>query len=554
MKDNRHNWVFVKHPAKPVLTPEDVRYWKTSLSRLLKVGIEFEFNLPEQKGTCRGTDVHCPCINIGKGCWKKCANAAKCKQTPCIDTCKAKSADCKPTDCQTCKKFSFNCLGTNCVEFVSVCFVCEDFARSCEGCSKKYSPKKDPNNIRKTFTDVLNPSNSYGKVGQSGVVSITTDGSLAGDKGAEIITVGRRVDYWEFYKMVKNILDLADSGGAYVNERCSSHMHMLTSYYDESQNGGQFINELERDMPEIIMANLHQLCRKYQNAITWMTMALDKPQTLTRWEKFRVSVLDISPMIRSMAEVNKMVMEKSTKVSGNGRDKYGWINYKNSMFGPEGIKKLHVEMRVADSAMCPSYYAALACLFYALVIKAVEMSRYGILNIGDSAWLDNATKIKEAMMNNGGAGYDSKRISNTENLLAYREELVAQSFDLLEQMKGILIKLGPAYDVLIKLAKQPIALRRVEGFKWDAIETEIAVPMRDSDQIELRMNEIIDLRYIKECNSVTDWISAVSKIINEGPGADDIELSEKDVTNFVEHKVRGGELIWSESIGAMITI
>ena len=57
------------------------------------------------------------------------------------------------------------------------------------------------------------------------------DGSLLGKKGAEVITVGRRVDYWEFYKMAKTIIDTAVTKGAYVNERCSTHMHVLAGYY-----------------------------------------------------------------------------------------------------------------------------------------------------------------------------------------------------------------------------------------------------------------------------------------------------------------------------------
>lgn len=555
MRDNRHKWNFIKHPAKEVLSAEEVRYWKTSLSRLLKVGIEFEFNLPEQKGICKGTDVHCPCVHISEGCWKECINIEKCKLVACYDTCGNKTEDCKKDKCSSCKKYEFKCLSTNCVEFLSKCFICDSFSRSCSKCNKKYNAKKDPNNIRKIFTDQLEPTNSYGIVNQSGVVSITQDGSLSGDKGAEIITVGRRVDYWEFYNMVKRILDLADSHGAYVNERCSSHMHLLTSYYDETSSGGAAINELERNMPEIIVANFHQLCRKYQNAITWMTMALDKSNALTRWEKFRVSVLDVSPIVRSMHDVCKLIMEKSVKISGNNRDKYGWVNYKNCKFKNDGsIGLFHIEMRVADSTMCPSYYAAVACLFYALIIKAVEMSRYGVLNVGNDTWIAESTAIKEAMMNNGNLSYESKRVSNTENLLLYRDMLVSQGYDMLEQLKSILIKLGPAYDVLVKLSKMPVALRRVEGYKWHEIENDIAVTMRDSDQLEFRMNEVIDMRYINECNSVDEWIKGVSEIINDIKGPDEIELSVRDIESFVENKMREGEIIWSKTIGAIITI
>jgi hypothetical protein len=203
--------------------------------------------------------------------------------------------------------------------------------------------------------------------------------------------------------------------------------------------------------------------------------------------------------------------------------------------------------------MCASYYASLSCLFYALVIKAVEMSRYGILNVGDEDWIKRAVETKEAMMNGGSNNYDSKRVSNTENLMKYKDDLISQSFDMLDQMKSILIKLGPAYDVLSKLARSPVALRRVEGFSWKDIEDDIAVHMRDSDYVEFKMNEIIDMRYINECHSVEEWIKSVSEIVNElNKEPEGLELTERDIREYVENKTKNGELIWSSTIGAMI--
>ena len=64
MRDNREIWQFYNHPSKPVLSSGDVRYWKNSMAKLLKVGLEFEFNLPDQKGGCKGDSVQCPCLYI----------------------------------------------------------------------------------------------------------------------------------------------------------------------------------------------------------------------------------------------------------------------------------------------------------------------------------------------------------------------------------------------------------------------------------------------------------------------------------------------------------
>lgn len=549
MRDNRDHWRFYKHPSKPPLTAEAVRYWRNALAKLLKVGIELEFNLPEQKGTCHGDNVHCPCIHINKDCWKECVNIKECEKTPCLDTCGNRVPGCTSDQCEKCDKYELACLGTNCIEFISACFVCKNFDKNCETCPKRYDPNKDPKQIRQSMKNELSPSGSYGQVSKSGVVSITTDGSLSGDKGVEIITVGRRPDYWEFFRMSKKILTMCTDKGAFLNERCSSHMHLLTSYYDGPDN---CINELEKEMPEIIAANFHQLCRRYQNAITWMTMALDDPKHMTRWEKFRVSILEISPVTKSMEEVDRQIRQKSHSLTN--KEKYGWANYVRTQFNGNKLSRFHVELRVADSTLCPSYYASMACLFYALVIKAADISRYGVLKIGEEEWLSGAMRIKNAILN-GTGGYEGIRVGDTTHVLEYREELTSQSFELINQLKGIIMKLGPAYDVLAKLAQQPVALRRIDGDTWEDIEMSLAVTMEEADQIEFRMNEIVDLRHIEDCRSVEEWVIEVSKIANDVEDGDLVtKMTKEDVKRFIDNKMRDGELIWSDTTGSMISL
>ena len=62
-------------------------------------------------------------------------------------------------------------------------------------------------------------------------------------------------------------------------------------------------------------------------------------------------------------------------------------------FNPENknnINRFHVEFRAADCLLSPSATAAIACMYYALIIKAVEISRYGLTEVGDGEWLDRA--------------------------------------------------------------------------------------------------------------------------------------------------------------------
>jgi len=405
----------------------------------------------------------------------------------------------------------------------------------------------------------LRPSNSYGNLTKFGVHSITTDGSLLGKKGAEIITSGRRPDFWEYFKMAKRIIDLATENSAFVNERCSIHAHLLGAYYGkvpgEMGSGASMnpVNEMEKDMPEIILANFHQLCRRYQSAITWMAMGLDDPKHLTRWEKFRVSVLEHSPVMASMMAVKDEVHRTS------GGNKYGWVNYMNTAFGDDGsIKRFHVEMRVLDALMSPSAVAAFGCLYVAMLIKAVEISRYGLLNVGDSDWLAHAMEVKNAILNNMKGYQDGDRFGDTHNLPAYSEELTRESFELIAQTKHILIRLGPCYDILEKLAERPCALRRVSGQPWPDIERDLAVQMPQETLFEAKLAELIDIRAVDQCHDKGEWVSEVARVLTEDSEVKKMDLGgiaiAERIQEYLENKERDGELIWMDKLGAVALI
>lgn len=554
MKDNRNRWMFFSHKEiKPAINTRDLVYWKNILKKLLKVGMEFEFNLPDQKGVCKGESNACPCESMKEdSCWERCV-----KWKECFDGVPEKDIVCN---------------GVYCPGFVTQCMICPDFKIDCKTCENRYDPERNPDNIRARMADELKPSGNYGKVSPSGVLNITTDGSLLGKgtegKGAEIITIGRRVDYWEFFKMADTIFKSAVEKGAYVNERCSIHMHVLASYFGklfpESNNDlhnenipgiPRNITELEKPIPEIILANFHQLCRRYQNAITWMTTGLDDLEHITRWEKFRVSVLGISGILNTMKSVKGLVSQNAQAQSQSG-DKYGWVNYKYVNFDSKGdITRLHIEMRVMDFILSPSAVAAMGCMYYAMVIKAAEISRWGVVEVGDNEWMNQSQKIKSALMN-GTGDYGGTRLSNTSNLHKYYDVLIRESLELIRQLKHILIKIGPAYQVLEKLAERPASLRRCDGQTWEEIEKDLAVVVNDADLFEIAMDECIGLRYVSECKDEKEWIRGVSKNIEKNP---DIEIEknneiEDKIKKYIDNKRNEGEIIWSDTLGTMLML
>ena len=538
MKYTPIDWKFDVSMRKP-LSANEVSYWMQTLQKVLKIGVEFEFNLPEESGICDGESNICPCIHLkDSDCWKRCVSS--------ITGCQLLDND--------------KCPGLKCNQFVPMCAKCPNNERSCGSCVMRSDPEKSPKEIRSRVRNALSPTHSYGRLGSSCCHKVIQDGSLRGDKGMEVVTVGRRVTFDEFYKMNKQIIDLAINNHGYVDELCSIHMHMLTSYYgkiNEDHNNDisipEDINELERVIPGIIVANYHQLCRKYQNAITWMSMGLDSKAHLTRWEKYRMSILDLSPLRIKMSSIVQ-------SAAGIGaKHKYAWANYMFTRFADDdNVDRFHVEMRALDCLMSPSAVAAFACLFHAMFLRAVEISKYGVLHIGGVEWLGNAKNVQKVLMNKS-EGWPAKedptgRKSDNQGVHLYTDLLTSESLELLQHLKHLLSITGDAYDVLEKLATEPIAFRRVAGKSWKDIEEELRVAEHTQEDAEIA--EIIDryvcLRLITNCNSIESWTHKVKEAVTkERP---DCTMLTKRIKRYVEAKQLDGQLVWSKHLGMVIKI
>jgi len=395
MKNNKDRWLFFQHDSKPKLSSAEMRYNRSLLNKNLKVGIEFEFNLPSQKGSCRGDSNACPCVQMENGeiCWQKCLREENCigKRSP--EICINRTEACKKADCVKCERFKtdVDCAGIFCPNFVPVCLCCEEFHVNCETCPDRYDPKRNPDEIRAKIAKEMKPSNSYG-----------------------------------------------------------------TTFDDVGD-----------------------------------------------------------------------------------------------------VKRLHLEMRAPDCLLSPSAIAALACLFHAMMIKAVEISRWGIVEVGDDEWAKQAQKVKDALMNNCPKDFSGDRFSDTSELHKYYDILIDESLDLIRQLKHILIKIGPAYEVLEKIAVKPCSIRLCDGERWENIEKDLAVILDEKGRIEIALEECVDLRYVSECQGVDEWITAVSRILKENVDLeieDEVNTLKSKITKMVEAKRNDGEIIWSESLGTMIMI
>jgi hypothetical protein len=195
-------------------------------------------------------------------------------------------------------------------------------------------------------------------------------------------------------------------------------------------------------------------------------------------------------------------------------------------------------------------------MYYALVIKATEISRYGIVEIGDKEWFSRSKRIKEALLNNLKDYNAGDRFSNTSKLEKFYGNLREESYELLSQIKHVLMGIGPAFGVLEKLAQEPVALRRVRGHDWNRIEEDLEVEVTEEDSMNIKMGEVVDLRIITDCESIEEWTSAVVEVIMEDPEFKSLDKEEvrERVENYVGYKRNEGEMIWSDTLGSVATL
>lgn len=541
-KDDK--WDFVNKSGRPALTPIAARNLRAELAKTIKVGIECEYNLPDQKSSCKGSNNTCKCINVhkekdGRDCFAVCNRHGSC--------------DMEKDGCPDPEIY--------CLDFESACATCTKFDKGCAKCPKKHVPENSPAHLRKNVTEALHPTKFLGKLGEFGVLDVVVDGSLLGEGGVEIVTVGRRAGFKALYDTCKKVMDVSRANKAFVDERTSIHFHILSGYLSNGKyndhrpnyglpgrmqfdNGGVAqedgtieVRDLDAPIPEIVLANFHQLWRRVENAFVWMSTTGTTREALTRWAKFRKSLLKYSAV---RAPMNRVIEEIR---GSNENARYMAVNYCPTKFDANGnISRFHFEIRVPDGSFSPAATAALACLACGLVLKAVDISKYGIVESGDKEYMERAKNISAYLMNGDGA-FGGARLSDTTNLDPYIPELVHQSKEMIKLVKSYLITEQPAYDILERLAEKPISLRRIEGKDWDTIEQELLPGANEEDSISKELVRIIDLNVFSECATAEEWIDSV---------AADQGIDKSKVADRLLRMSTSGQVFWNDTLGAVV--
>lgn len=547
MKKMTHTWGFVKRSSRPPLGTSEAKQIKEGLAKNLKVGIELEFNLPKQsRNSCKGNNPKCGCVSpfqteSGEACFERCTEMGSC-------------------DIEK----EFGCAGIECISFKSPCSSCNHFNAGCSVCPLLNTLSTAPEDRRARIKEALQPTLFLGNLGKNGVLDVVKDGSLL-NKGVEVVTVGRKASFLPIKNMCSTIIDEVAKEEAFVDERCSIHYHLLVGYletgngynkrrtnYGLKKNIRGKISDMEAPIPEIVLANFHQLWRKYENALIWITSSGSSRNSLTRWVKFRQPMARYSAVRTSMQKIREQISNEERQ---GGR--YMMVNYNPMQFTLDGkIDKLHFEIRCADGNKSPTAVAAFSSLYYALLLKATDLSVHGILERGDRDIANQNKHVRTLLLNNNG-DYNGSRTSDTKGLDPYIGFLVEQAQELVRLVRGGLTKQPHAYRVLQSLAKTPCSLRRISKQSWETIEKDLsesskAVPNKQPLNLveQTKLFNIIDTVGILECDSPTEWIKALIEEVQEG--SENTKASEENFLTYVNQLLSNGTVFWDKSLGAII--
>lgn len=541
MRKNVDSWTFIRRTGiRSRLTRRRVREIKALLQKAVKVGIEIELNLPDENSNgCKGNDASCSCISIyqaepGRPCYKSCSKKGNCS----IEE-------------------EHGCHYEECICFEPLCNTCTKFAVGCGTCPKRQTKDTRPDSVRKRVHQALEPTSFLGDLGKYGVLDVVPDGSL-NNQGVEVVTVGRKVDFPAIHSMCKKIYQVCEDEGAFSDERCSVHYHVLAGYLEAGntynpkrksyglppQSKPVTISELESPIPEVVLANFHQLFRRFENAIIWLTSSGNSKNHLTRWIKFRQPVKQYSAVRHQMSRV---IQEIKDLGAAKHHGRYMMVNYTPVKFGRsqdgpnhQDVTRLHFEIRCADGNMSPTAVSLFAVLFHGMLIKAVELSEFGTLESGDKEYMEQARHIESLLLNNDG-DYGGNRKSNTRDVVMYMETLRKQANELVELLHGYLSAHKGAYKALKSLADKPCSLRLSEGATWETIEKDLVV---EEDEEERRaLYSVVDTTSIVECGSLDEWVEEASV---------ETKVDKDTLRGHVQELIDSGEAFWAPSVGTLV--
>lgn len=372
----------------------------------------------------------------------------------------------------------------------------------------------------------LNPSGSLELLGENGVLDVKAEHC-----GIEIRIIGRHPHFRALHQQYRAIMNLLIQQGARARPTCGLHFHVLTP-------------TLAEPVPEIILANLWNLVRRYAPELKFINSGGESREALCRRRNHNshLEMVQHSPATMPMREIQQ-ILKDSKRVP----EHQNFLNLEHLRFTKDGaVLPFHVEFRFPDADLSATSITAKTFLILALVLKAVDLSQYGVIHVGKIETWRRKIDILNLLSNNDGSlassdtrGVDDDMIEELRQGCYEMLDLLAPTFERFEE--------NPSLDVLLALAERPIALMRCAGYEWEQIEA-FLLERALLDEIGL---DKTDQRLMQGIELV-EWGGQPSAEAWKWRAAHELYLTPQDLERRLQKIAALRGLRWHERQGALI--
>lgn len=374
------------------------------------------------------------------------------------------------------------------------------------------------------LTQRLEPTRDYNCLGRYGVYDVVSDGSLS-HNGREVLVIGANEEFHAWHKRMKAIHEILSELGYHETPKCGMHYHMLC---------------VQKEMvPEVVLKNLYNLVRYYADAFMWVASCQKGPgknRGLSRWSSFS-KMMTKSPAGKSVRQLAQNLGGRYVAFNIADRGYYAHRRGDVSMMQGSGghLSSFHVEFRWPDASDSPAHIVALGNLFRALVLKAVELSEFGVVQV--DANRQEWQSLKERV----------QRMSQGYPLTEMDQQIaIAKAKQLTKTVRNQLLSFdGSTVEVLEKISVTPPSVLRDNGRSWSKIESHYypkSMRMTDANR-ELRT--AIVRQVVVGCKRKRDWEKQMAQHLNVG--------SFETVRDRVDALRRKGmNLHWDKDIGTYL--
>jgi hypothetical protein len=380
----------------------------------------------------------------------------------------------------------------------------------------------------------LEPSKELTDLGRYGVFDVVSEHC-----GVEVQVIGRQPYYTALIDQYRAILDPLVRQGVRVRATCGLHYHALAI-------------GLSEPVPEIILANVWNLTRRYAPFLRFLTSGGPRREALCRRRNYtsHLEMVKHTPGNYAMREIQQKLRD-SLQVP----EHQNFLNLEHLTFDDAGaVRDFHLEFRFPDADLSPTSVVSKSFLFLAMLLKAVEMSQWGIIHVGRIAEWRRKCRLLDMLSNNDGKLATSDTSGITPEVI---EELRVGCRELLELLKPIFGRFArasfagqedhPAFEVLTYLAETPISLMRASGRDWGEIEEILGERARmesdDWDRSDRELIKAIELAELTGYAEPESW---------KWEAARELFLTPQELERRLERLDRWRGLRWDLALGTMV--